>query len=1187
MNTTTTDKDGPPDELWRTGLDRRVLSLYPTIIAQSYRYFIEQANPLVRLHALICGPFQHTLKYLSLVALSEYCNQTQSSPRLNDVILDLRHPQYGHWVAFLHAAQEYFKTNPPELFAEAGNILMSRTHPELNIAHLLDSLVAVKNSKISHGAGPQQAEREALDLLVRWEPALLAWIDDLEWLCAYPLHVRKTDGKVWKLMGEYPTQGGPAAPAVDEDLDLFFCDGKRLLRAFPFYFWLPDHLDKVRPGLFLFQGATDKLICYLSHDSQYSERNGRTVELLKDLLDKKHIELAVMEQDIPANQLVDESHRSTVSKLARLTREGRYDLRRLARRAEPDAVFNTWLRGQKPGLIISGAAGSGKSFCLYSWAEDLLKTRHAVVLFQGRDIPEPTPETVTTAIRRSIGWTAPMERILGNLQQDDRSLFVIVDAAEDCSSPQNLVTSLIDLIDEHRALPLRIVLSVRDVSYHLLPRKTLSEVESHKDQLACFISAKDINKTEHPYYLLKRLDDDELATFVKIYGGVYGVPCSLQEIDASSRNILRNPFILRLAFEAYRDGKFPSHLSAHKLFSAFMTARLGNGGEEGVDRSAEAFLGHVVGLLLENRSSQLDINVLYHFPATATAMLSTDPDSPFVRLLDEGVVVEVCEKDALFGSRRWVRVNYDIMLEVLLLRQLQDVTTEALVEMVRAKPLYAPLSGVLTLRLILDGEGQNIQPFRKLALHLSDPDVARALQRALEHLCYTNTAFVGQVLHDLADEFTEPALAMCLAILSHAYDAGQWTWTDDLYQPLRTSKATSTPNCATGMAHINLTYAVLLFAQAKCREALLITEQYAGHSDPGIRARAVVIRTDILDSTDREKYLESARECCALGRRDDDADLLAFGLWSVGGYYEYCGRSEEAVREYEEIFRMAAGLAEEGKTLGLKPYEPTLASVYRWYARALCGIPERCREAEASYLRALSIDEAGNRLYLVSVDWNNLADYYLRTGDLDKAILYSDKEFSQRHLFACDPEWAFTFFSRFCMLFSLRLAGRPPHADPPASAAECIASSVRIGEQQAERASYLHLSYLGAICCSLAQGETGAAADYLSRLTSYGASMATTAPHSHEIPIVTRYASLVTKLFREEDGSDDLSVLIKDSRDAGLIMSAIVWVGLVVTPLLLVKPRATNLPGVMSLVRKLAEETGNSFWLTVPSGRVD
>jgi len=410
-----------------------------------------------------------------------------------------------------------------------------------------------------------------------------------------------------------------------------------------------------------------------------------------------------------------------------------------------------------------------------------------------------------------------------------------------------------------------------------------------------------------------------------------------------------------------------------------------------------------------------------------------------------------------------------------------------------------------------------------------------------------------------------------IAIVFHCYYSGSWSLSSRLCRPVINSKIAKVPEYKVIIARLEMLYAKILMRMGEYDGAKEIAKRYYNfHNDKELRDQALIC-LDIIYTF--QNQLESSRKiaahCIKLGNEDGNNDLTAYGYWSLGMYYEDNHKYNQALKEYDKIFKMKKELERKGKILTLHPYTETLAPVYRSYGNALVSIPERITEAEKYYLKALEIDDSSAERYHANLDRANLSYYYKAIGILDKALFYREKDLEEISLYSNDPEWACSYYNHSCITLML---GDLEKAN------ESAFQAISIGEAPGGHQNYLLVSYFAQVCISLTHQKVDEAKEFIQKMHIFVQNNCQKNIPQNEYTLLLNQAEIALKLYQGFASSKEFKVQLEIYRNKNMLIDGCMFLGLSILPSVRNMPPSQTLYEVADFLRSVACETHNVFW---------
>jgi hypothetical protein len=245
--------------------------------------------------------------------------------------------------------------------------------------------------------------------------------------------------------------------------------------------------------------------------------------------------------------------------------------------------------------------------------------------------------------------------------------------------------------------------------------------------------------------------------------------------------MMRNPLMMRLIMSAFNRRALPGRLSyeeAMKIYVDQVVVEVGNPGASFPER--RNFLNQLIVQMDHRNSDAIPRDLLYQVPSLARALQNAQKDSPYVQLLDLGVLLEEWDQDVCL-----VRFSFDRLLEYLLANHHDErlaSATQVLALCTRAlafKSLKGTLQVLLAracregrLELIVetldacDPQGGNSAP----------PEQAVALEVVrdlLEHLARSQDPVYGVLLELLPERPGETDVLLLLDLFDRLFRGGE------------------------------------------------------------------------------------------------------------------------------------------------------------------------------------------------------------------------------------------------------------------------------------------------------------------------------------------------------------------------------------------------------------------------------
>jgi len=307
-----------------------------------------------------------------------------------------------------------------------------------------------------------------------------------------------------------------------------------------------------------------------------------------------------------------------------------YDPRVYVPRRTAEDELARFMGVEEQGFILLGDSGAGKSSLFAHWALSLLEQKHAVLFY---DCSTLADAEIESAIARDL---AVAEDSFDGLDQEaaaaQRDLVLIFDSISDYrggeqNGAQVLIRRLHAMITRLPGRNIRVVLSCNSATWDRLERAAPLP----------FDRAQFHHSNNDPYFRLGAFTDAERDEAYTRYREVYSLHSPIDELSPVVRDRLREPLLLRMTAEAYRNSHQPlvdANLGMD-IYARYFNDR--------VRQTAERLLvNELADEMLDRQSSALSIvDVAEQNEKLEEKLLDERPASAYSQLLDSGVLQEV------------------------------------------------------------------------------------------------------------------------------------------------------------------------------------------------------------------------------------------------------------------------------------------------------------------------------------------------------------------------------------------------------------------------------------------------------------------------------------------------------------------------------------------------------------------
>lgn len=1055
-------------------LNQDILTSYPYPIARLYEAFLSENDPRLRLRLLMLV-FFHLIKYATFPLMIQYLKH----PEIRDVathqtFLRLQSTRWGNWLEFLRCGADLFEgTSIPfteDIIKAYRSLETHRTADERflytqrfldplgveRVTHLhlglLEALVVYRDSFV-HGFTPTLDQ--AHDDLIVYEPILRTILQEMSFVKEYPLlytFQRKKEGAYlcYPLMGAHPEPGHDIieVPAQDQPSErpLFLMmpdEPSRSLSLFPLLVSGTPRLDDSpiplqHHAIFLFHGCNGRQMLYhnlwqvpFSTDEQFPYWQ----ELLQ---------CSVYPKPSPQTTYPSVVHRAsqwTERQFDQLRFNQQYYPELLIPRRSVQRVIHDFFSSHASALLVHGVGGVGKTSLLASHSEQLLQSNQPVVWLRGPDIRDADISHVLCSILgievRSHSDLAMeyLAQSLTPLLSEDTPLVVVFD---DIHLPyeSKSVWSALDhwlsaLSDTTLADRVKVIFLVESRIYkqYVEPQPfplSSSEFFTFEDSFL-YVHSSSIALEIPPFFP----DEVELAyrhyqNFQNGHGITPFRPSTAWEdipVDASCREVLRHPFLLRLAMATFCQQELPAMLPIDDLFNQYLEQIIE---EKYAPLPIPERLQFMEVLLREfytARSSVLTRGDLLDSEESQLlrALQNAHTDSPLIQLLHLGVLVEEWRAEqctlrfaspllfSFFLTREWRRQSSleDLSMMFALIEDdwvsspLRHTFLFVWLELLRNQQaptlcswLHEHIQSVDKLLeefLLMLGRLNDTHwlPFIEELLMDAPPQVFHVLLRVADQLLYSGYELVVRRLLDVlqssmgyerSDFWEVEILFRCARLheLQNRRDKSKL-----LYEQIKQKHAHASSKNILAQTYLRL--ASLARQQGRPEEAsveLIQVQEAIDFTDfPGLQARVIRQQGNIAyEQSDLDRALHHYQQSLRLDESVDNLRGIAASLSNLGTVYGSKNELENARSRYHRCLRIYQRLGDR-KNVAL-----TLNNIGIIYKKQ-----GKQNLALEHFLRSLRLREELNLYREIVLSHTNIALLYKQQGELGYAQEHTHK----------------------------------------------------------------------------------------------------------------------------------------------------------------------------------------------------
>lgn len=653
---------------------RDVVTAYPYPIARAWSRFLREPDPRIRRWALV-DTFGAALKLWAFAAGALYVRSGLRDEAVDELLVrDLQRPLLSVWQLLLDRALPLLRDRSVIAGeADAAWRSLAREHVVVRGANArlspVNALLKLRN-EVAHGSLSQTDK--ARDEVAEFEPLLRRLLEAQSFLARFPLHrVSGHDGALLRTE-RWTGSGGPAVapPLASRDVDVAV--GAFLLRAstedesLPMLEFVTTPGRNDAPAVGLFEGYTKKACVYVSLDGDHWQSDEERPRWGKRIEGRGGNRAALDLGRITLEHVASATLRATQGQLSAFAS---------AAITIPDTAYlprtraERWLdqldASELRAAVFGGEAGVGKSLLIHDRARRALSAGDLVLVYRGATLPDAD---LGRTITRDLGIRqAYVEDVLArvhDLLPEGKMLRIFVDGVDQHPGELGaLVRGLDALVAQLAPLPkVRLVATVRERAYLRLP----SSARLGRQADARYLRA-DVQEGPSELLPLGPFDDAEVQRAYERYrsasetdgGGDRSfrarpiTPFADLAPSGSTVGMLREPSLMRLLLETYHGRRLRSELDESDIVREYLRRTILPEGS-GFDLEARRrFLRGVARHFDERGDDAIAIQALYDDPVLRADALNPERESPFVQLIEAGVLEVV--HDGTDASVRFVR----------------------------------------------------------------------------------------------------------------------------------------------------------------------------------------------------------------------------------------------------------------------------------------------------------------------------------------------------------------------------------------------------------------------------------------------------------------------------------------------------------------------------------------------------
>ena len=693
-----------------TSFEQEVVSAYPYLIARPFSDLLSETDPRMKCKLMV-DTFTAILKYISLQLASEYIRE----PELKDFQIhqtltkDLSRPLISAWNLLIARSLPVFKDKGIQLFSPEMRsayekleskckdpFLVSQSYSDENgnikiKTKKLGKIQALINYRNGLAHGFNQSKERAQKEFDEYYQLLCDILQEVRFVSRYTLwHVESSKNGVngIRLMGSNPSQSKVdfTRDGVNPSISPLFIINDSTGEILPLYAFFDVEqtneigLPEMGKDVFVFEGSTKNTVIYLSSSGEHLEKTTR-FKHWKDLLAQKQMDVEMVdEKNLSIEILHSLGKHISYNAIQALITSGKYLREATVERQDLNEYLDSFCSSTFNGFVLGGESGIGKSTLLAKKTELWQDEGHMVIFYRGSALNQT--DIASKFLRDCALKLNYLEDFLSVVDklflEANRNFYLIIDALNEYSGNINdLIKAVENVIAQSSNYPwFKVIVSIRDSAYS----RTLSKfgeiasneyfkVEEEKggEKISSNVVrlkpvAKDFTEQLFNAYRDYKWKDSGISDDEGIYKYRPLNTFSELEPNGTTLELLRNPLMTRLILQSFHRSKLPSQLKNDEAMRLYLDNII-------IEKTNESagfperlkFLSLLVKELDKQNTERLERDTLIKMDSFKSYLINTQKDSPYIQLLELGVLMEELEKDDCF-----VRFAFDRFLEFML-----------------------------------------------------------------------------------------------------------------------------------------------------------------------------------------------------------------------------------------------------------------------------------------------------------------------------------------------------------------------------------------------------------------------------------------------------------------------------------------------------------------------------------------
>lgn len=693
-----------------SSFEQEVISSYPYLIARPFSDLLNETDSRMKCKLMV-DTFTAIIKYMSLQLASEYIR----APELKDVQIhqtltkDLSRPLISAWNLLIARSLPVFKDIGISLFSpEIKNayekleskckdpFLVTQSYSDengniKNKTKKLGKIQALINYRNGLAHGFNQSKERAQKEFEEYYPLLAEILQEVRYMSRYTLwHVESSKNGVngIRLMGSNPSQSKVdfTRDGVNPAISPLFIINDSTGEILPLYVFFDVEqtneigLPEMGKDVFVFEGSTKNTVIYLSSSGEHLEKTTR-FQHWKDLLAQKEIDVEIVdEKNLSIEILHSLGKHISSNSIQALINSGKYLREATVERQDLNELLDSFCSSTFNGFVLGGESGIGKSTLLAQKTELWQDEGHMVVFYRGSALNQT--DIASKFLRDcalKLNYLEEFLSLVDNVfSEANRNCYLIIDALNEYSGNINdLIKAVENIVAQTSNYSwFKVIVSIRESAYSRTLAKfgeitpdqyfKVEEEKGGEKVTSNVVRLKPVAKifTEQLFnaYRNFKWKDSGIADDEGIYKFRPLTTFSELESNGTTIELLRNPLMTRLILQSFHRSRLPSQLKNDEAMRLYLDNIIIEKSDESAGFPERLKLLNLLVREFDKRNTErLERDTLIKIDSFKSYLINTQKDSPYIQLLELGVLMEEWEKDDCF-----VRFAFDRFLEFML-----------------------------------------------------------------------------------------------------------------------------------------------------------------------------------------------------------------------------------------------------------------------------------------------------------------------------------------------------------------------------------------------------------------------------------------------------------------------------------------------------------------------------------------